>query len=265
MFGETWMQPAEGVAQQAYWVRNVFPPVNGFKSNLPGAIDFQLKYALEDALNKEPGWSEGIAKLYYTVQGDWMYEDPMRNVLFLDNHDVSRIFSVLGEDVAKQKMALAWLLTERGIPQLYYGTEVLMKNFSAPDGLLRSDFPGGWPADKQNKFTAAGRTAAEQDVFAYVRTLANYRKTHPVLHTGKLMHFVPEDGVYTYFRYDEQGHTVHGDAQQQQRRQNRGHEPLCRAHARLFLGAGRADGGRRGSLESVRVPARTALVWELRK
>ena len=146
MFGETWMQEAEGVAQQAFWTRNVFPPVNGFKSNLPGTLDFILRQALLESRTKPTGFAEGVAKLYYAEQGDWMYEDASRNVIFLDNHDVDRVFSVLGEDVRKQKMALAWLLTERSIPQLYYGTEVLMKNFSRPDGLLREDFPGGWPA-----------------------------------------------------------------------------------------------------------------------
>jgi len=99
---------------------------------------------------------------------------------------------------------MAWLLTTRGIPQLYYGAEILMKNFSNPDGLLREDFQGGFPGDKTDKFNVAGRTAAEQDVWNYVRTLANYRKAHPVLHTGKTMQYVPEDGVYVYFRYDEQ-------------------------------------------------------------
>lgn len=200
MFGETWLQEAEGVAQQAFWTRNIFPPINGFKSNMPGTIDFQLRYALLDGLTKPAGFAEGIARLYYAVQSDWLYEDASRNVIFLDNHDRDRVFSVLGEDVRKQKMALAWLLTERGIPQLCYGTELLMKNFSNPDGLVRADFPGGWPTDPRSAFTSAGRTPTQQDIFAYVSKLANYRKTHSVLQTGQLTHFVPEDGIYTYFR-----------------------------------------------------------------
>ena len=103
----------------------------------------------------------GRPALYYTLQADWMYQDPMRNVLFLDNHDVSRFYSVIGEDLQKYKMGVAWLLTCRGIPQLYYGTEVLMKNFSNPDGKVREDFPGGWPGDKKNLFVAAGRNAQQ--------------------------------------------------------------------------------------------------------
>ncbi|WP_151087343.1 glycoside hydrolase family 13 protein [Hymenobacter baengnokdamensis] len=264
MFGETWMQEAEGVAQQAFWTRNVFPPINGFKSNLPGAIDFMLRYALLEGLTKPPGFAEGVGKLYYAVQGDWMYEDASRNVIFLDNHDVDRVFSVLGEDVRKQKMALAWLLTERGIPQLYYGTEILMKNFSCPDGLLREDFPGGWPGDPRNAFTTAGRTSAQQDVHEYVRQLANYRKTHPVLQTGQLTHFVPEDGVYTYFRHDAQGHTVLVMLNCNPAAKK---VPLTRFAERLHGYTSAMDVLTQAivpTLQTATVPAYTALVWELR-
>ncbi|WP_078063167.1 glycoside hydrolase family 13 protein [Solirubrum puertoriconensis] len=205
MFAETWVQ---GTGQQAYFARNVFPEVQGFKSNMPGVLDFQLQYAINEGLTKDAGWTEGISKLYYTMQADWMYEDPQRNVVFLDNHDVSRFFSVVGEDFQKYKMGIAWLLTTRGTPQLYYGTEVLMKNYSNPDGKVREDFPGGWPGDKENRFTKAGRNEQQNAAFEYVSRLANYRKSHPVLHTGKYMHFIPDNGVYTYFRYNEQGETV---------------------------------------------------------
>jgi glycosidase len=101
-------------------------------------------------------------------------------------------------------MGIAWLLTFRGIPQLYYGTEILMKNFADPDGKVRLDFPGGWPGDAANKFEPGGRTPAENDVYNYVRTLANYRKNSPALTTGKLMQYVPEDSIYVYFRYTAQ-------------------------------------------------------------
>ena len=93
MFGETWVQ---GTAQQAYFARNILPVVDGFKSNLPGVTDFQLQYAINEALTRDTGWTEGINKLYYTLQADWLYEDPNRNVVFLDNHDLSRFFSVVG-------------------------------------------------------------------------------------------------------------------------------------------------------------------------
>lgn len=95
------------------------------------------------------------------------------------------------------------LLTLRGVPQMYYGDEILMKNLSNPDGLVREDFPGGWAGDKSNKFTAAGRTDQENDAFNYVRKLANYRKNTSALQTGKMMQYIPEKGIYVYFRYDD--------------------------------------------------------------
>ena len=98
---------------------------------------------------------------------------------------------------------MVMLMTMRGVPQMYYGDEILMKNFSNPDGLVRADFPGGWKADSVNKFTAKGRTAAENDAFNYVRKLANYRKNTTALQTGKLMQFIPAKGIYVYFRYDD--------------------------------------------------------------
>ena len=197
LFGETWVH---GIPDQSFFTRNKYNIP--FKSNLPGVTDFQLNlYGIVPALTQPFGWTEGVNRLYLTATNDFVYADPMKNVLFLDNHDLSRFFSMVGEDIAKQKMGIAWLLTFRGIPQLYYGTEILMKNFANPDGLVRLDFPGGWPGDEPNKFEEAGRTAAENDVYHYVRTLANYRKTSAALTTGKLMQYVPEDGIYVYFRY----------------------------------------------------------------
>lgn len=95
------------------------------------------------------------------------------------------------------------LLTLRGVPQMYYGDEILMKNLDAPDGLVREDFPGGWKGDKDNKFTAEGRSKKENEAFNYVRDLANYRKNTPALQHGKLTQFIPRQGIYVYFRYDD--------------------------------------------------------------
>jgi len=199
-FGETWVH---GVANQAYFLggKHVGQELD---SKLMGVTDFQLNYAIGDALNQKTEWTEGANKLYSTLASDYQYPQPERNVLFLDNHDKDRFFSVIGENIQKYKSAMAWLLTTRGIPQLYYGAEILMKNFSNPDGLLREDFQGGFAGDKNDKFTASGRTKAEQDMWSFVRTLANYRKQHAVLQSGKTMQYVPEDGVYVYFRYNEQ-------------------------------------------------------------
>jgi len=199
-FGETWVH---GVANQAYFLggKRVGQDVD---SKLMGVTDFQLNYAIGDALNQKTEWTAGANKLYSTLASDYQYPQADRNVLFLDNHDKDRFFSVIGENIQKYKSAMAWLLTTRGIPQLYYGAEILMKNFSNPDGLLREDFQGGFAGDKVDKFKVGGRTAAEQDMWNFVRSLANYRQKNIVLQTGKTMQYVPEDGVYVYFRYNDQ-------------------------------------------------------------
>jgi glycosidase len=126
----------------------------------------------------------------------------MNNVVMLDNHDMTRFFSQVNEDVAKQKMGIKWLLTTRGIPQLYYGTEVLMKGVSNPDGLVRLDFPGGWDSDSKSAFTDNGLNTDEVTVQSLVKTLGNFRKNASALKTGKMMQYIPNDGVYVYFRYD---------------------------------------------------------------
>ena len=167
--------------------------------------DFQtLFYGIQPACNEKFGWTEGVNKLYTTLAQDIMYKDPARQVIFLDNHDIARFYSVVGEDTAKYKMAFAWLMTARGIPQMYYGSEILMTGFTSPsDGYVRQDFPGGWEGDAINKFNADGRTKKENEIFNYIRALANYRKNSPALRKGKFTQFLPVDGVYVYFRYTD--------------------------------------------------------------
>ena len=127
----------------------------------------------------------------------------MRNCIFLTNHDLDRFYSVVAEDFNKFKMGMNLLLTQRGIPQLYYGDEILMKNFKNPtDAEVRKDFPGGWDGDPVNKFVAAGRTEQENAAFNHIKALAGFRKKSSALTTGKLMQFLPKDGLYSYFRYD---------------------------------------------------------------
>ncbi len=199
MFGETWVH---GVASQAYYTENNVNTT--FKSNLQGATDFQtLFYGIQPALNEKFGWTEGVNKLYTTLSFDYLYKDPNRNCIMLDNHDLPRSFTSFGEDIAKMKMAFGWLFTCRGIPQTYYGSEVLMKGGTNPDGWVRLDFPGGWEGDKKNAFTGEGLTADEKMMQDYYKTLANFRKKSSAIKTGKMMQYVPQDGVYVYFRYDE--------------------------------------------------------------
>jgi len=200
IFGESWVN---GTVANAYFARNNMNTV--FKHNAKGMLDFQTCFAMLEGMNASPGWLSGVGKMYTTLTQDILYRDPMNNVNFLDNHDMDRVFSTVGEDWNKLKMGLNWLMTLRGIPQLYYGTEVLMKNKKEnSDATVREDFPGGWADDKEkeNRFTSKGRSDKQQEAFEYLSRLAHYRKTSSALTTGKTMQFIPENGLYVYFRYD---------------------------------------------------------------
>jgi len=197
-FGEV---TSNSVTASAYFAKNnIIAPV---KHNILGVTDFPVSGAMIAGMNEPFGWTNGVNKLYMILAQDLLYKDPKYNCIFLDNHDMDRVLSVIGEDYYKLKMGLTWLLTLRGIPQLYYGTEILMKNKKDPsDGMVRLDFPGGWEGDKENKFAATDRSSKENETFNYIKTLANYRKNSSALTSGKTMQYIPQDGLYVYFRYD---------------------------------------------------------------
>ena len=257
-FGETWVH---GIPNQAFFTEG--NTINQhFDTRLQSVTDFQALWGINEALNGKFGWNEGVNKLYTTIASDFMYKDPTKLVVFLANHDLPRFFSVVNEDIRKYKMGIAWLLTTRGIPQFYYGDEILMKGLTNPDGLVRLDFKGGWQGDKENKFTAEGRTAAENDAFSYVKKLAVYRKNSPVLQTGKLMQYVPEDGVYVYFRYD--------DAKTVMIVMNTNEKDTSISTGRFAERIGKASGARNILTEesvnlngNLNLPARTTSVFEL--
>ncbi|MCB2408638.1 glycoside hydrolase family 13 protein [Hymenobacter lucidus] len=265
IFGES---SVSSIVDQAYYVRNKidFP----FKSNQPGGLDFIVEGAMLAALKEvgtpaATGWDGGPQRLYQALAQDAVYQDPTKLVTFIDNHDHNRFLSEVGEDFDKFKLGLTWLLTTRGIPSMYYGTEILMKNFKDPtDAEVRKDFPGGWPGDKEDKFTAAGRSAKENEAFQFVKTLAAYRKSHPALHSGKLMQYLPENGLYVYFRYDASGTVMVAS--------NATDKPAALPTARFverMTGFSKArnvlSGETLSDLKTLQLPAKTALVLELAK
>jgi glycosidase len=198
--GEEWsLNPAV----LAYWQQGKDNP-DGYTSCLPGLLDFPLQNALVKALTEEEKWDAGMINLYDMLSNDFLYVDPFKHVIFPDNHDMSRIYSQLGEDYNLYKLAMVYFTTIRGTPQFYYGTEVLMSNMGDNShGNIRSDFPGGWQGDKINGFSGKGLTGKQLEAQTFIKKLLNWRKNSKVVHQGKLMHFVPIDGVYVYFRYDE--------------------------------------------------------------
>ncbi len=197
MFGETWVH---GVPNQSYFAQNNYNIP--FKSNLQATCDFQALWGITDAMTRDFGWTDGVNNLYTTLAQDFVYKNPTREVIFLDNHDMSRFFSVVKEDVVKYKSAITWLLTCRGIPEIYYGDEIGVTGVTSPnDGHVRLDFPGGWPSDSSNKFLAVDRNPQEEGIWNYYAKLANFRKASSALTTGKMMQYIPKDSVYVYFRY----------------------------------------------------------------
>lgn len=204
--GEAWMPNVPATA----WWQYDFPTRSGYNSYLPSVTDFPLQEAIMTGLNEEPGWDTGMNRVHATLGQDFLYTDPFWNVIFVDNHDIDRYFTTLGEDFDKFRLGLAFIYTTRGIPQIYYGTEILMTG-AGPDGLKRKDFPGGWPGDPVNAFTEEGRRQLGEErehpvteAYDFVRTLSWWRRDKPVIHSGDLTHFLPVDNTYVYFRHDEQ-------------------------------------------------------------
>lgn len=197
--GESWV---EKVAHESYWQYDQENQNDGYDSKLPSVTDFQIMFALDKALTEEFGWKNGLSRLYYAISQDRLYADPMKNVIFIDNHDIERFYTKMDEDPALFKMGYAYLMTTRGIPQVYYGTELMMANDKVDgDGRKRADLPGGWAEDKRSVFTAEGRTAKENEAFEYVKKLTNWRQSATAIHEGKTTHFIPENNTYVYFRH----------------------------------------------------------------
>ncbi|MEJ7807185.1 MAG: glycoside hydrolase family 13 protein [Telluria sp.] len=199
MVGEEWHKSPAVVSRWQKGKRNF----DGYVSSLPSLMDFPMAEIMRSTLaSKDP--AAGFTDVYETLSLDYLYPNPGQLVLFEGNHDVARLFSVVGGDVDLYKMNLAWLMTMPRIPQLYYGTEVQMTSTTAgrDDASYRRDFPGGWAGDKVNAFTGAGLTAQQRDAQAFVRKLVNWRKGQAVIHSGKMMHYGAQDGTYVYFRYD---------------------------------------------------------------
>ncbi|MFO7674545.1 MAG: glycoside hydrolase family 13 protein [Lutibacter sp.] len=175
---------------------------DGYESNLTSTMDFPMQKAIVDALNEKESWDNGFVKMYEGLANDFSYANPSNIMLFPDNHDMDRIFTQLKENVVNTKMALGYMLALPRIPQLYYGTEILMQNTAKPGdhGLIRTDFPGGWKDDKVNAFTGEGLTSDQAEMQSFLKKVLNYRKNSEAIHTGKTIHFAPENGVYVLFR-----------------------------------------------------------------
>ena len=201
--GETWVTEP---AYTASWQKN--SRLSSENSYLKTVMDFAFFDRLSMAKNEETdGWWNGLNRLYNSFCYDYLYEDPTHVMAFIDNHDTDR-FLGNGRDTLALKQALALLLTVRRIPQLYYGTEILMNGTKeVTDGNVRKDFPGGFPGDKHNAFNEEGRTQAENRMFSWLSRLLHWRQNNDVIVQGKMTQFIPYNGVYVIAR-QHKGRTV---------------------------------------------------------
>lgn len=217
--GECWDY---NIPQVAYWQKDN-PNWNGFNSNLPSIMDFPLEHAMISALCEDQvWWDEGMTRIYTVLGQDFVYHDLSHMMIFFANHDHARTGDVLRQDPRRMKLAITLLATLRGIPQLYYGDEMMFlerKDCQSHDGAKRIDFPGGWEGDKIDLFTTEGRASATamyvaaEDLHHYTRTLFQWRKGSKAIQEGKTIHFLSRrnegarnitDNTYSFFRYTDE-------------------------------------------------------------
>jgi glycosidase len=197
MVGEVWLNYP---AMVAYWQKDACNK-DGYNSNLPSIMDFPLHFDMRQAFTEGEGWNTGMARFYDHFSQDFLLANPMNVLVFADNHDVARFFTLMNENLAHYKMAMTLVLTTRGIPQYWAGTEFAFTgDQSKGDGSLRKDIPGGWANDSINAFTQKGLTATQIDAQNYMKLLQNWRKTSDAVKFGTMKQYIPENGVYVYFR-----------------------------------------------------------------
>ena len=217
IMGECW---TVSIPQLAYW-QGGNENKDGFDSHLPSIMDFPLHDALRAGLNEDnPGWGEGILRVYDILSHDFVYHDLSKMLIFPGNHDTARLGDALRKNPNRVKIAMAMMATMRGIPQIFAGDELMFVSNNLKDagdhGGLRVDFPGGWPGDEMDLFSAEGRAEATMntdglsvpkgqaaELYDFASRLFQWRKTKDVIHNGKTMHFMTRDNTYGYFRYDD--------------------------------------------------------------
>ncbi|WP_278353720.1 glycoside hydrolase family 13 protein [Chryseobacterium gleum] len=201
--GETWLYTA---AQIAAWQKNSkIGAIENYNSNLPSVMDFMLFENMPKALSEKESWDKGMIRVYDSFTSDFLYPDINNLLVFFENHDTERWNEIFNASPDAYKMALTMISTVRGIPQIYYGSEIGMRGDkkTGGDADIRRDFPGGWKSDTQNAFNLSSQTPEQKEFFRFTQKLLNWRKDKDVIHNGKTKNFVPQDGVFVYFRYNE--------------------------------------------------------------
>lgn len=249
----------------AYWQRGKARD-DGYESDLPSLMDFPLQIAIAPSLIADETWNTGIVVFYRALVADFLYADPSNLLVFADNHDMHRIYRQLDADDELFRLAMVLVLTTRGIPQLLYGTEVLIDHPpDASHGVMRVDFPGGWAGDPVNAFTGEGLSPQVAEAQRFLKRLLNWRKTSDAVRHGRLTHYAPTNGIYVYFRHTDDNSdrvmvVINKNAEATELELERFAESLYGVN----LGFDVATGGVYGLGTSITVPPRGSLILELR-
>ena len=200
--GETWYNKS---TSSAWWQKNSI--LSKSDPYLKTAMDFSLTFVTQTAFDSKTD-NGYLNNIFEDIAQDFIYPDPYNILIFLDNHDMSR-FNKGETDLKRYKQGLAFLLTSRGIPQIYYGTEILMTGTKEEgDGKLRKDFPGGWAGDKTDEFLKSGRTSIQNEAWDYMQKLLQWRRRNIAVTQGKLIHYAPKNSVYVYGRIKDHHRVV---------------------------------------------------------
>ena len=197
--GEVWLH---NQAQISYWQKDSeIGALQDFNSYCPSVMDFTLHDAIGNMFKEKAGWGSGMQKAYSNFVNDFLYPNTNNLLVFLENHDTGRFNEIYDQDFNSYQLGLTLIATTRGIPQLYYGSEIAMRGDKGKgDGDIRRDFPGGWEDDEQNAFQASERTELQENFYSFTKKLLNFRKNSKAIHKGELTHYLPENNVYVYFR-----------------------------------------------------------------
>lgn len=244
--------------EMAYW-QTGSKNYDGYDSQLPAVMDFPLQDVFASCFD---GWLEGF---YNHFALDYIVPDPNNLLVFTENHDTQRFNEIINNDLTKYKMAYTVLFTIRGIPQFYTGSEIMMKGDKLKgDGYIRQDFPGGWPNDSRNAFTEEGRTQQENESYHFIYKLLNWRKSNPVICSGKTMQFAPEDNMYVYFRYNNDK-TVMVILNGNSKAQNLDTQRFAERINGFNSGYDIISEKKINNLSVISVPAKTSMIIELSK
>lgn len=197
--GECWVKT---VPEMAYY-QSGNNNKDGFDSGLPTVIDFMLKDYLEWVFVEDENWNTGLIRFYSHFAQDFAFANPNLIMNMIDNHDMSRYSNAVNGDTELYKMGLALIAVVRGFPQYYYGDEIMIYGKGGTYEDARHRFPGGWADDERSAFDMAQRTEVENEVLDYLRAILQFRKNSKALTEGRMMQFIPRDGIYCFFRYTD--------------------------------------------------------------